>query len=185
VRGSTTFKNISLSIPPRKVDRDHGRVGVRQIVAGIRHHLRRGTAALRGIAFRLRAPVPGTHGKARRGRYRWHCTRHRYPAEEYHAQSPLYRGHVHRVLRLSAPAIRPRWPDILSRLRHARSQRYGGRSGGASSHAARELALVCPLPLRRASLQRRPARSPFRAAQEGLQPRARAARASAIRSIST
>src|SRR5258708_3387910 len=35
---------------------------VRQVVAGLRHHLRRRAAALRRNAFSLRAPVPRSNG---------------------------------------------------------------------------------------------------------------------------
>ena len=66
--------------------------------------------------------------------------------------------------------VRPRGPDVLPQLRHARPQGHGGRSGRAPPHAARGVALVRTFPLRRTPHHRRPARSPLRTAQEGLQP---------------
>ena len=107
MRGSTTSRTFRFLFPTT-AHRDHGRVGVRQIVARLRHDLRRGPAALRGIALRLCAPVPGAHGKARRGRHRRHRARRRHPPEEHHAQSALDRRHLHGVLRLPAPALRAR-----------------------------------------------------------------------------
>ena len=47
-------------------DRDHRPVGLGQVLARLRHALRRGPAPLRRIAVGLRAPVPAADGKARR-----------------------------------------------------------------------------------------------------------------------
>src|SRR5256885_12312447 len=45
---------------------DHGVVGIGEIVAGLRHDLRRGPASLRRIVVGVRAPVPGTDRKSTR-----------------------------------------------------------------------------------------------------------------------
>src|SRR5882762_9446031 len=50
----------------KPADRDHGAVGLRKILARLRHPLRGRTAPLRRVAFGLRAPVPATDGEARR-----------------------------------------------------------------------------------------------------------------------
>src|SRR5690349_11317660 len=47
---------------PQPADGDHWRVGVREIVAGLRHHLCRRAAAVRRIPLGLRAAVPGADG---------------------------------------------------------------------------------------------------------------------------
>ena len=47
-------------------DRRHRRQRLRQVVAGLRHDLRRGAAPLRRVAVGLRAPVPRADGAARR-----------------------------------------------------------------------------------------------------------------------
>ncbi len=46
--------------------------------------------------------------------------------KNYHAQSALDGGHVHGMLRLPAAAVRPRGPDLLPGVRHARAERHGG-----------------------------------------------------------
>ena len=48
----------------RAADRRHRRVGLGQVVAGVRHPLRRGPAPLRRELLDLRAPVPRSHGSA-------------------------------------------------------------------------------------------------------------------------
>src|ERR687892_2349239 len=55
---------------PPAAERAHLRdrtLRVREVLARLRHDLRRGPAALRRIALRLRAPVPPDDGEARRG----------------------------------------------------------------------------------------------------------------------
>src|SRR5439155_20045885 len=50
----------------KPADRDHRAVGLREILARLRHALRRGPAPLRRVALGLRAPAPAAAGKARR-----------------------------------------------------------------------------------------------------------------------
>ena len=54
----------------RPADRLHRAVRLGQVVAGVRHHLRRGPAPLRRVAVGLRPPVPGPDGQARRRLHR-------------------------------------------------------------------------------------------------------------------
>ena len=77
---------------PRPPHRLHRPVGLGQVLAGLRHHLRRGPAPLRRVAVGLRPAVPGPDGQARR-------RLHRGPVA----------GHLHRpeVGRPRTPA--PRW----------------------------------------------------------------------------
>ena len=108
-------------------DRDHRAVGLRQVVARLRHALRRRPAPLRRIAVGLRAAVPAADGKAR-------CRSDRRPvagdfdrAEGDQPQSALDRRHGHRNSRLPAPAVRARRRAALPRSRHARCRRRACR----------------------------------------------------------
>ena len=56
--------------PARQAGGHHRPVRLRQVVAGLRHHLRRRPAPLRRVALRLRPPVPGPDGEARRRLHR-------------------------------------------------------------------------------------------------------------------
>ena len=120
---------------------DHRAVGLRQIVARLRHHLCRGPAPLCRIAVGLCAPVPGADAEARRGLDRGPVAGHFHRAEDHLEESALHRRHGDGDLRLSAPAVRPgrralfaghrpadREPDSL-----ADGRSYYGPAGG---HAA-------------------------------------------------
>ena len=50
--------------PEEEARRVHGRLGLGQVVARVRHALRRGPAPLRRVALGLRAPVPRPDGEA-------------------------------------------------------------------------------------------------------------------------
>jgi excinuclease ABC subunit A len=97
------LKNIDVEIPRDKLVVITGPVGFGQILAGLRHHLRRGPAPLRRIAVGLRAPVSRTAGQARRRLHRGPVAGHRHRAEIGQPQSALERRHHHRDLRLPAP----------------------------------------------------------------------------------
>ena len=103
--------------PARSPGCDHRALRLRQILARLRHDLRRGPAPLRRIALGLRAPVPRADGKARRRFDRRPLAGNLDRAEDHLAQSPLDRRHHHRNLRLPAPALRPRRPRLLLQLR--------------------------------------------------------------------
>ena len=88
-------------------DRFHGTERIGQVLAGIRHHLRRGAATLRRVPVRLRPPVPGTDGQAGLRLHRGSLTRglHR---PEIHLPEPAIHGrHHHGGLRLPASPVRP------------------------------------------------------------------------------
>ena len=67
---------------PRPAGRHYRPVGVGQVLAGLRHDLRRRTAALCRIAVLLRPPVPRADGEAGRRSHRRPVARHRHRAED-------------------------------------------------------------------------------------------------------
>ena len=127
--------------PPGSARRHHRSVRIRQVVPGVRHHLRRGAAALRRIAVGLRPPVPGADGEARGRLHRGPLPGHLDRAED-HLQEPALDGrHGHRDLRLPARAVRPRRHPALSQLRSRdlradRAADGGSRADAAVRHAA-------------------------------------------------
>src|SRR3990172_8619690 len=56
--------------PARQAGGDYGAVGVGEVVAGVRHDLRGGSAALCRVAVRVRPAVPGADGEAGRRLHR-------------------------------------------------------------------------------------------------------------------
>ncbi len=112
--------------PPRPADGDHRAVGIGQVVARLRHDLRRGPAPVRRVAVGLCASVPGPHGEARCRRDRGALAGDRHRAEDRRPQSPLHRRHRHRDLRLPAAALGPGRGAALSQRRQPRRalQRY-------------------------------------------------------------
>ena len=138
----------------RPAHRRHRALGLREVVARLRHHLCGGAAPLRRVALRLRAAVPRRHGEARRRRDRGALARHRHRAAHGWRQPALHRRHRHRDLRLPAPPVGPRRHPPLSLV----------RASGASAVAVAD---------RRADprvARRRPHRGP-RSAGEGAQGR--------------
>ena len=124
----------------RSPGRDHRALGFGQILARLRHDLRRGAAPLRRVAVGVCAPVPGADGKAGRRFDRGAVAGDFDRAEDHLAQSALDRRHHHRDLRLPAPAVRARRPRVLLQLRtrnHAAERAADRRSdhGVARGHA--------------------------------------------------
>ena len=114
----------------------HGRQRVGKVVARLRHHLRRGPAAVRGIALGLRPPVPGADGEARRRCDRRRVAGDRHPPEEQHPEPAIDRRHDHRNPRLPAAAVRARGPDRVPAVRaggDAGDGRGGGRPPGGAA----------------------------------------------------
>ena len=103
---------------PRQADRVHRAVRVRQVVARLRHDLRRGPAALRRVAVVVRPAVPRADGQARRRRHRRPVAGDLDRPEVGRPQPALDGRHDHRGLRLPAPAVRPRRRAALPGGRH-------------------------------------------------------------------
>ena len=104
-------------------DRRHRAFGLRQIVARVRHDLRRRAAPLRRVALVVRAAVPGADGEARRRLHRGALAGDLDRPEVDLAQSALDGRHGHRDLRLPAPAVRARRHAALLSTAAARSAR--------------------------------------------------------------
>ena len=121
IRGARehNLRNVSVRIPREQARRDHRAVRLGQVVARLRHALRRGPAALRRVAVGLRAAVPRADGEARRRLHRGPLAGHLDRPEDDLAQPALDGRHRHRDLRLPAPALRARRPPALPRLRPA------------------------------------------------------------------
>ena len=103
----------------RRARGHHGAVRVGQVVARLRHDLRRGPAPLRRVAERLRAPVPRPDGQARRRLDRGPVAGDLDRPEDDVAQPALDGRHGHRDLRLPAPAVGAHRPPALPHLRQA------------------------------------------------------------------
>jgi hypothetical protein len=84
-------------------------VRVRQIFAGVRYHLRRRAAAVCGVAIGLRPPVPGSHGKARRGQDRRHRASGRDLPEKYQPEPALPRWRLPRNATISCGCSTRAW----------------------------------------------------------------------------
>ena len=101
----------------RPLHRDHRRVGLRQIDAGVRHPVQRGPAPLPGIAQCLRAPVRAARGAAGPRCHLWHPA-HRGDRAARQPRRPQEHGRdADRDLSLPAPDLRATGHAVLSRLR--------------------------------------------------------------------
>ena len=143
IRGARThnLRNIDLELPRDRLIVFTGPVGLGQVLARLRHDLRRGPAPLRRVAVGLRAAVPVDDGKARRRLDRGPVAGDRDRAEVDLAQSALDRRHGHRDLRSPAPAVRARRHSALSGSRRrprGADRQPDGRPGAAAAgrHAA-------------------------------------------------
>ena len=116
--------------PAQYADGGHGALGIRQVLARVRHHLRRGPAALCGDALGLRTAVFRPDGTAGCGRHRRPLTGHLHRAEDDLAQPALDGGHNHGDLRLPAASLRIRRPAALSAVRAADHSPDGGPDRG-------------------------------------------------------
>ena len=123
--------------PAELADGDHRPVGIGQVVAGVRHDLRRGAAPVRRVAVRLRAPVPGADGQARRRLDRGAVAGDLDRSEDDLAQPALDGRHGHRDLRLPAPAVGADRPSPLPHLRAADHRAVGGADHRSGDGAAR------------------------------------------------
>ena len=127
--------------PEEEARRADGRVGLGQVVARLRHPLRRGAAPLRRVALGLRAPVPRADGEAALRHDPRPVADHLDRAEDHGHEPALDRRHHHRDLRLPARAVRAGRHPALPRVRQAgaRPDRRADREASwATAGAARE-----------------------------------------------
>ena len=134
IRGARehNLKNVSLELPARAADRVHRAVGFGQVVLGLRHHLRRGPAALCRIAVGLRPAVPRADGQARRRLHRGAVAGDLDRSEDRLPQPPFDGGDRHRDPRLSAVDVGPDRDSPLSDARPAGHARPPSRSSTRS-----------------------------------------------------
>ena len=121
VRGARehNLQNVSIELPRDRLDRLHRAVGLGQVLARVRHDLRRGPAPLRRVAVVVRAPVPRPDGQARRRLHRRAVARDLDRPEVRLAQPEVDRRHDHRGVRLPPPPLRPHRRAALPERRHA------------------------------------------------------------------
>ena len=125
----------------RKARGDHRAVGLRQVLARLRHDLCRGPAPLCRVALGLCAPVPRHDAEARRRSYRRAVSCHLHRAED-HLQEPTLDGrHGHRDLRLYAAPVGARRHPLFAGDRAPHREPDGEpdgrpRAGAARGHAA-------------------------------------------------
>ncbi len=100
--------------PSRPAHCLHGSFRLGEVVSRLRHHLRRGTTTLRGVALVLCASVPRADGQAGRGLHRGIVTRHFDRSEIRFPQSPLHGRDHHGDLRLSPASLCPHRAAPLS-----------------------------------------------------------------------
>ena len=120
----------------RRAGRHHGAFWLWQVVAGVRHDLRRGPASLCRVAERVRAPVPRPDGQARRRLDRGAVAGDLDRPEDDLAQPALDCRHGDRDLRLPAAAVGADRQAALLQLRAA-DRRAVGRADHRPGHGAR------------------------------------------------
>ena len=126
----------------RQAHRHHRALGLGEVFARLRHHLRRGAAPLRRVAVGLRAPVPRADGQARHRLDRRAVAGDLDRAEVDPQEPALDRRHGHRGLRLPAPAVRAHRHRALLQLRPAHRLADGAADGRSRARAARGHALL-------------------------------------------
>ena len=113
------LKNISLEIPRDSLDRRHRALGLGQVEPGVRHDLRRGAAALHGVAVELRQAVRRPGGEARRGLRLRPVAGDLDRAEDDRQQPALDRRHDDGHRQLPEPPVRDDRPAALPAHRRA------------------------------------------------------------------
>ncbi len=128
--------------PPRSAGRHHRPLGLREVLARLRHDLRRRAAALRRVAVLVRPPVPGADGEAGRRPDRRPVARHRDRAEDDRVEPAVHRRHRHGNLRLPAAALRehrrPALPPLRTRDRVAVARSHHRHGDAVAERRARQ-----------------------------------------------
>ena len=102
------LKNLDLDIPLNELIVVTGRVRLGQVLAGVRHALRRRPAPLRRDLLALRAAVPRPHGQAAGRLHRRHPAGDRHRPDQPGAHLALHRRHDDRAQRSPEAAVRAR-----------------------------------------------------------------------------
>ena len=126
------LKDVTVTLPRDALVVITG-LSVGQVVARVRHDLRRGPAPLRRVAERLRAPVPRADGQAGCGLDRGPVAGDLDRPEDDVAQPALDGRHGHGDLRLPAPAVGADRQAALLQLR-APDRRAVGRADHRPDH---------------------------------------------------
>ncbi len=127
--------------PAERPHLHHRALRLREVEPRVRHDLRRGPAALRRVALRVRAPVPADDGEARR-----RLDRRAQPGdldrpEDDLAEPALDGRHRHRDLRLPPAALRAGGPSALPGVREADLGPVDRLDRRADPRAARRVAV--------------------------------------------
>ena len=117
------LKDVTVELPRDSLVVITGLSGLGQVVARLRHDLRRGPAPLRRVAERVRAPVPRADGQAGRRLDRGPVAGDLDRPEDDVAQPAVDGRHGHRDLRLPAPAVGARSASRTATTAAARSRR--------------------------------------------------------------
>ena len=119
----------------------HRALGVREVLARVRHDLRRGPAPVRRVAVRVRAPVPADDGEARRRLDRRALACHLDRPEDDVPEPALDGRDRHGDLRLPASAVRADRSAALPGLRppHRRPVARPDRRAGAPARRGHEI----------------------------------------------
>ena len=136
------LKDVTVELPRDSLVVITGLSGLGQVLAGLRHDLRRGPAPLRRVAERVRAPVPRADGQAGRGLDRGPVAGDLDRPEDDVAQPAVDGRHGHGDLRLPAPAVGADRQAALLQLRPADRRAVGradhrpdhGHGGGHAVH---------------------------------------------------
>ena len=123
--------------PARPADRRHRALRLGQVEPGVRHDLRRGPAALHGIALELREAVRRAGREARRRLRLRPVARHLDRAEDDRQQSALDRRHDDRHRELPESAVRDDWRAALPAHRRAGAEPHGESDSRSDPVAAR------------------------------------------------
>ena len=109
IRGARVhnLQNVDLDHPPRPAGRDHRPQRLGQELAGLRHAVRRGAAAVHRKPVGLRPAVPAPDGTARRRSDRGAAADDLHRPAGRQPEPAQHGGHGHRDLRLPAAAVRP------------------------------------------------------------------------------
>ena len=153
IRGARqhNLKNLSLDLPLRRADRRDRRLRLGQVVARLRHALRRGPAPLRRDVLAVRAAVPRPHGQAAGRPHRGHPAGDRDRPDESGAHVALDGRHDDRARRLPEAAVRARRDAVLPRLRpqgaprHAADRSTTRWPSASAPRAIRALAITFPV----------------------------------------